>query len=476
VPDGIDDWIYEETSSHVTTYIYAANAASWNPHVINGPVENGGAFWQGQPIRLAAETGIPTVYTVTFNAEGGTVSPASKTVTQGQPYGELPVPQKANHIFGGWHTEPNGGGMPVSADSVASSSADHTLYAKWTAEQQQTATPAISPPDGAVFTTSSRRVVISCATEGAEIRFTTDGSDPTVSSPLYTGSFNIHATTTVKARAFKSGMTGSEVAVSVITRSAALSLAEALDVPEWTVTTGGDAQWTAQTTVSHDGADAARSGVIGTLQTTWMETTVSGAGTLTFWWRASCEDSPDDDWDYLAFSVDGAEQARVDGDSGWRQVSVTLDAGEHALSWAFTKDGYDETVYEDCAWVDQVVWTPAGGGSTATTPVSVPHAWLDAFGLAATVDYETAALDDSDWDGLLNWQEYVAGTDPNDPESVFRARIEIADGVPVVLWEPDLRPDRVYTVEGKTNLTDGAWHTPTNTASRFFRVKVAPAQ
>ena len=50
------------------------------------------------------------------------------------------------------------------------------------------------------------------------------------------------------------------------------------------------------------------------------------------------------------------------------------------------------------------------------------------------------------------------------------------DGVPVIGWEPDLneggtKHERVYTVEGKENLTD-SW-TPTNSASRFFRVKVS---
>ena len=44
----------------------------------------------------------------------------------------------------------------------------------------------------------------------------------------------------------------------------------------------------------------------------------------------------------------------------------------------------------------------------------------------------------------------------------FAARILNADGV----------VRRVYTVMGKTNLTDAAWTCPTNAAHRFFNVKV----
>lgn len=54
--------------------------------------------------------------------------------------------------------------------------------------------------------------------------------------------------------------------------------------------------------------------------------------------------------------------------------------------------------------------------------------------------------------------------------------IEMDGGEPIVTWTPDLneggtKNERVYTVEGKTNLVDQSWG-PTNEATRFFRVKV----
>ena len=74
------------------------------------------------------------------------------------------------------------------------------------------------------------------------------------------------------------------------------------------------------------------------------------------------------------------------------------------------------------------------------------------------------------------WQDYVAGTDPTDTNSVFSAKVEMVGGVPVVTWEPKLSASdearRRYSIYGKTNLTDKAWHSPTNSSSRFFKVEV----
>ena len=39
-------------------------------------------------------------------------------------------------------------------------------------------------------------------------------------------------------------------------------------------------------------------------------------------------------------------------------------------------------------------------------------------------------------------------------------------------WSPDKLPGRTYKVMGKTNLTDAAWHYPSNSGTRFFKVSV----
>lgn len=140
-----------------------------------------------------------------------------------------------------------------------------------------------------------------------------------------------------------------------------LTLAAALDAPGLSWTSGGGAPWTTGTAGSHDGVDVARSGVIGNGQLSYLETTVTGPGTLTFWWLVSSESGGD----FLRFSLNGAEVSGlpgISGSTGWAQAMVTLaDAGSHVLRWSYVKDG-STAVGADAGWVDQVTFTPTGSG------------------------------------------------------------------------------------------------------------------
>ena len=71
-------------------------------------------------------------YTVTFNANGGTVSSGNISVTAGSTYGLLPTPTRTGYTFAGWFTDVVGG-TRITANSIVSISANQTLYARWTA-------------------------------------------------------------------------------------------------------------------------------------------------------------------------------------------------------------------------------------------------------------------------------------------------------------------------------------------------------
>ncbi|MFF2483324.1 chitobiase/beta-hexosaminidase C-terminal domain-containing protein [Paenibacillus sp. NPDC058071] len=72
------------------------------------------------------------------------------------------------------------------------------------------ATPVFAPAAGTY--TSAQSVTITSSTEGAVIKYTTDGSTPTAASATYTGPINVAVTTTVKAIAIKAGLANSAVA------------------------------------------------------------------------------------------------------------------------------------------------------------------------------------------------------------------------------------------------------------------------
>ena len=73
----------------------------------------------------------PATVTVTFDPNGGSVSPTTKTVTIGSTYGTLPTPTRTYYNFDGWYTSASGGSKVTESTTVTATS-NHTLYAHWT--------------------------------------------------------------------------------------------------------------------------------------------------------------------------------------------------------------------------------------------------------------------------------------------------------------------------------------------------------
>jgi formylglycine-generating enzyme required for sulfatase activity len=151
-----------------------------------------------------------------------------------------------------------------------------------------------------------------------------------------------------------------------------VTLAEATDAPAFVFTTGGynGVEWAATNDVKRIGTHSACSRSPGTAPrgenvSTWMETCVKGVGTLSFWWKVSCEkdDSGRMEYDRLMLFTNGVEVARVDGETEWRRVTVEFGGkGPHVVRWEFLKDYYEprEADFADCGWVDGVTWAPRG--------------------------------------------------------------------------------------------------------------------
>lgn len=90
----------------------------------------------------------------------------------------------------------------------------------------QVETPEIKP--GSCTFSESILVSISCATQGATIRYTLDGSEPKASSEEYVLPLTLKETTTVKAKAFMEEMLPSETAEATFTKKTA-----GIDAPEF---------------------------------------------------------------------------------------------------------------------------------------------------------------------------------------------------------------------------------------------------
>ena len=144
---------------------------------------------------------------------------------------------------------------------------------------------------------------------------------------------------------------------SVVTLTVLPHLPDALDATNLVWITGGAADWFGEPWAAHDGVDAGESGIVMDSQEAWMETTVTGPGTLTFWWQVSSEA----DYDLLVFSVNDELRAAISGETGWQQETFQLSAGSQTLSWTYAKD-LSVTLGADCGWVDQVSFVLAGGG------------------------------------------------------------------------------------------------------------------
>ncbi|MBR1878817.1 MAG: InlB B-repeat-containing protein [Paludibacteraceae bacterium] len=92
-------------------------------------------------------------YTVTFNANGGSVATSSKTVTYTKTYGTLPTPTREGYEFAGWYTAATGGSL-ITNTSTYNLTTGQTLYAHW----KQTVTFAPNGEGGSV-NPASKQVV-----------------------------------------------------------------------------------------------------------------------------------------------------------------------------------------------------------------------------------------------------------------------------------------------------------------------------
>ena len=170
-----------------------------------------------------------------------------------------------------------------------------------------------------------------------------------------------------------------------------------------TFTGGGAKPWFGQTATSHDGVDAVQSGAIADNETSWFQTTVNGAGQLSFWLKISSESN-----DFFEFFVDNVRQESSSGNIDWQKRTYNLGAGTHTFRWQYRKD-FNLIGGADAAWVDEITFTPSMDfNAWRATKFTTEE-------LADTAISGTAA--DPDSDGVSNLMEFALGGQPKDNAS-----------------------------------------------------------
>jgi hypothetical protein len=163
-----------------------------------------------------------------------------------------------------------------------------------------------------------------------------------------------------------------------------ITLGDSVNAPYLAWTTSLAAPWLIQSNITHDGEAAAQSGNIPNSTNTWVETTVTGPGTIRFWWKVSSQTNAD----WLRFLVNGAEWADISGWVDWQRLSFTLPPGELTLRWSYEKDGLISGGL-DHGWLDEVDFLPT---SAPTVPVIVSEPIGQDVEPGATVTFSVEAL------------------------------------------------------------------------------------
>lgn len=116
--------------------------------------------------------------------------------------------------------------------------------------------------------------------------------------------------------------------------------------------------WFAESTNTHDGFAAASVGPLAYGKSSSLQTSVTGPGTLSFWWCGL-------QYATMTFQLDGITKMNLQFStgSGWIKHTFFLGSGVHHLNW--TAANQASSFYNSIGLLDQVSFTPG------TTPVSI---------------------------------------------------------------------------------------------------------
>lgn len=172
--------------------------------------------------QINAGSGTQEVAVPVFNPVGGTYQTAQSVVLTCPTAGAQiryttngTDPTEASTLYSAPITLPLNSTTTIKAKAYLAGWAPSAIASATYTITGTVATPVITPPTGTYATTQS--VTITCATVGAQIRYTTNGSEPTITSALYSTAINVSVSTTIKAKCFLTNWTPSATAMAEYT-------------------------------------------------------------------------------------------------------------------------------------------------------------------------------------------------------------------------------------------------------------------
>lgn len=119
--------------------------------------------------------------------------------------------------------------------------------------------------------------------------------------------------------------------------------------------------WHRQSDTTHDGKSALLAGPFYAAGGSWLETTITGPVTVSFWWMFNGV------FDHFGVLLDGVEMTTIPYGGTWQQSSVYVPEGLHTLRWVLscTPSGGPSS-----GWLDQVTLGEAVPPALASKPTS----------------------------------------------------------------------------------------------------------
>ena len=268
--------------------------------------------------------------------------------------------------------------------------------------------------------------------------------------------------------------------IDLVSVSFSEGLGQALDAESLTWNTSGQRFWYPQTDTTQDGQDSAAIGNLGEEELSYIETTVTGPGSLSFYWMTM----GDADEDTLSFTADNIFVTAISNNPTWEHVEVDIGPGEQVLFWTYSEGSGP---LRGSAYVDQVQFVPDTAGSINVSHTAGSYAPGGHLPVSVNINYEDLLISSLGYEmqlpagwsyvsdnssalkpslgntGLLEWAWFTIPDDAIPPfEIVLQSPADLSDPASfsgtALLRDPTSNETRVEALPNPLTVTPMANH------------------